>query len=163
MFNIGNVLRDGLILTGIIVVLMILAQRVNPRLFIQDYPEDIQAAVPPKTRAEERQTRWLGIPFILAMLLVPFFSTLGLKQAGGSFSALLANAFGVVFFFNVFDLLVLDWLIFCGITPKSIVIPGTEGMAGYKDYGFHFRGFLKGTLLSAVFGLVMAGVVHFIG
>ena len=70
MFNIGNVLRDGLILTGIIVVLMILAQRVNPRLFIQDYPEDIQAAVPPKTHAEERQTRWLGIPFILAMLLV---------------------------------------------------------------------------------------------
>ena len=163
MFNIGNVLRDGIILTGIILVLMVLAQRINPRLFIQDYPEDIQAAVPPKTRAEVRQTRWLGIPLILAMLLVPFLSTLGLKQAGGSFSALLANAFGVVFFFNVFDLLVLDWLIFCGMTPKSIVIPGTEGMAGYKDYGLHWRGFLKGTLLSAVLGLVIAGVVQFIG
>lgn len=163
MLNIGSVMRDGLILTGIIVVLMILAQRVNPRLFIQDYPEDIQAAVPPKTRAEKRLTLLIGIPFLLVMLLAPLFSTLSLKHAGASFGALFANAFGVVFFFNLFDLLVLDWLIFCSITPKSIVIPGTEGMAGYKDYGFHFRGFLKGTLLSAILGLLIASGVHFLG
>jgi len=163
MINFIGILRDGLILTGIIVLLMILAQRINPRLFIQDYPEDIQAAVPPKTDAEKRLTLLIGIPFLLVMLLAPFFSTLSLKQAGASFGALFANAFGVVFFFNLFDLLVLDWLIFCSITPKSIVIPGTEGMAGYKDYGFHFRGFLKGTLLSAILGLVIAGGVHFLG
>lgn len=163
MINITGILRDGMILIGLVLVVMILAQRINPRLFIQDYPEDIQAAVPPKTPAEERQTLWLGIPMLLIMILVPFLSTLSLKQAGAAFGALFANAFGVVFFFNLFDLLVLDWLVFCWITPQYIVIPGTEGMAGYKDYGFHFRGFLKGMLLSVILGLVIAGVVNYLG
>jgi len=36
-------------------------------------------------------------------------------------------------------LLILDWLIFVTIQPSFIVIPGTEGMAGYKDYWFHFQ------------------------
>jgi len=35
---------------------------------------------------------------------------------------------------------VLDWLIFVTIQPDFVVIPGTEGLAGYKDYGFHFLG-----------------------
>jgi hypothetical protein len=32
-------------------------------------------------------------------------------------------------------------------------------MAGYKEYGYHFRGFLKGTVLSAVAGAIIAGIV----
>jgi len=30
------------------------------------------------------------------------------------------------------------------IQPQLIDLLGTEGMAGYKDYGFHLRAFLKG-------------------
>ena len=52
---------------------------------------------------------------------------------------------------------------FCTITPKFVVIPGTEGMSGYKDYGFHFRGFIIGTLLSAISAVVIAGLVLLIG
>lgn len=33
----------------------------NPRLMFQDYPKDVQAAVPPKTTGERRETRWWGI------------------------------------------------------------------------------------------------------
>jgi hypothetical protein len=32
-------------------------------------------------------------------------------------------------------------------------------MAGYKDYGFHFRGFLIGMLITVATSTVMAGVV----
>jgi hypothetical protein len=49
-----------------------------------------------------------------------------------------------VFVFNVVDWLILDWFMFCTLTPRLVVIPGSEGLAAYKDYGFHFRGFLHG-------------------
>lgn len=47
-------------------------------------------------------------------------------------------------FVSLADLIILGWIIFCVITPNFIVIPGTRGAAGYKDYRFHFFGFLKG-------------------
>jgi hypothetical protein len=65
----------------------------------------------------------------------------------------------VLLVFNLVDLLILDWLLFCTITPRWIVIPGTAGMAAYKDYLFHFRAFLKGTALCALAGGVVAGIV----
>jgi len=60
--------------------------------------------------------------------------------------------------FNVFDLLVLDWLLFCTIQPRFMALPGTEGMAAYGDYGFHAVGFLKGTVFSLVAGSLTAGL-----
>ncbi|MBN1249036.1 MAG: hypothetical protein JXC32_15360 [Anaerolineae bacterium] len=57
----------------------------------------------------------------------------------------------------------LDWLMFCFITPKFVVIPRTEGMAAYKDYGYHFRASLTGTVLSIVAGLVIAAIVSLLG
>jgi hypothetical protein len=66
---------------------------------------------------------------------------------------------GIVFVFNVVDWLILDWFMFCTLTPRLVVIPGSEGLAAYKDYGFHFRGFLHGTVYSILGGLVIAGIV----
>jgi hypothetical protein len=51
---------------------------------------------------------------------------------------------------------------YCTITPRFVVIPGTEGMAGYKDYVFHLRGFLIGSVISAAGGLVIAALVTFV-
>ncbi len=104
------------------------------------------------------------------MLLVgfPFFFILAFKQANSSncsFLILFVNAFGVIgviWIFNLFDLLVLDWLIGCTFTPKFAIILGTEGAAGYKDYAFHFRGFLIGTVLSVIVGMIIAGIVFFL-
>jgi hypothetical protein len=160
--NISRTLFDGGILAIAASLGVMIALRLNPRIWLQDYPEDIQAKAPPKTAREKQLSLLVGIPLFALMIAVPFVSTLWLKQRSGdpvSFLSLLANAFGVVFVFNVVDWLMLDWLIFCTITPKFVVIPGTEGMAGYKDYWFHFRGFLVGTALSAVAGLVIAGIV----
>ena len=63
--------------------------------------------------------------------------------------------FIAVFVFNLFDLLVLDWLLFCTIQPRMMVLPGTQGMAGYRDYRFHFIGFLKGLGFCLFGGLVI--------
>ncbi len=166
MYNFGKAILDGLLLSIIASFLIIISLYINPRTWLQDYPKDIQAKVPPKTSFERRLSLLMGIPFILVLIIVPFFSTLTLKQQTGvssSFITLFINAFGVVFIFNLVDWLLLDWLMFCTITPKFLIIPGTEGMAGYKNYGFHFRGFIIGTVLSIGAALIFASVVFLIG
>ena len=165
MIDISKILLDGALLSILSSILLIVVLWINPRLFLQDYPDEIQAVVPPKTELEKRQALIPGIPFLLLLFAVPFISTLILKHQSVetiSFFSLFLNAFGVAFLFNLVDLLVLDWLLFCYITPGFLVIPGTEGMEEYKDYGYHFRAFLIGTILSIAAGLVIAGLVVFL-
>ena len=133
----------------------------NPRLMLQDYPPAIKAIVPPKTEQEKRLSTWLGLPFILILLVFPIYATFFFEGRIGdaSFLSLWLYAFGIAFAFNLWDWLILDWLVFCTITPKQFVIPGSEGHPAYKDYFFHFRGFLIGTVFSAVMGLIAAGIV----
>jgi hypothetical protein len=134
----------------------------NPRLMLQDYPPAIKGIVPPKTEQEKRLSIWLGLPFILILFAFPVYATFVFQaRAGGEpgFLSLWFYAFGIAFAFNLWDWLVLDWLVFCTITPKQFVIPGSEGHPAYKDYFFHFRGFLIGTVFSAVMGLIAAGIV----
>lgn len=131
----------------------------NPRLMLQDYPPAIQAIVPPKTVREKRLSTWLGMPFLVVLLLFPIYAAgLFLARSGGSFLEVWLYAFGLFFAFNLWDLLVLDWLVFCTLTPRRFVIPGSEGHPAYKDYAFHFRGFLIGTVFSLVASLIAAPV-----
>jgi hypothetical protein len=133
----------------------------NPRLMLQDYPPAIKAIVPPKTEQEKRLSTWLGLPFILILLVFPIYATFFFegRMGGASFLSLWLYAFGIAFAFNLWDWLALDWLVFCTLTPRQFVIPGSEGHPAYKDYFFHFRGFLIGTVFSAVMGLIAAGIV----
>lgn len=163
MLNLTKILTDGAVLSLLASLWLIVAWRVNPHIFLHDYPVEIQEKVPKKTKTEKRLTYVFGIPFMLLLLLGPFFSALSLKAQGEvQFWALWLNAAGVVFVFNVVDWLILDWFMFCTITPRFVVIPGSEGMAAYKDYGFHFRGFLHGTVYSILGGLFIAGIVSII-
>ncbi len=129
--------------------------RVNPRLMPRSYPKDVQATVPPQTPVEKRQTLYWALPFWLCMLGFPLLAALSAKAAYGNAVEIFFSAAGVIFFFNLVDWLILDWLIVCTITPKFMVLPGTEGMAGYKNYGMHFRGFLIGTVLACMIGLLI--------
>lgn len=158
-----RMLTDGFIVTAFGTVMVITALAINPRLFLQDYPKAIQARVPPKTPDEKRLSLIIGLPFVGVVLIAPLVSTWVLdQQLGGdlSFWVAFANIFGIVMIFNLFDLLVLDVLWLCTFTPKMAIIPGTEGMAEYKDYGYHFKVHTPATvvmaLVSAVAALVMA-------
>jgi len=165
MLNITRIIVDGAILSVLASLFIIVTLRLNPRIWLQDYPKDVQAKVPPKTPQEKHLSLVLGIPFLLLLVAIPFVSFLTMKyQTQGQipFWVLFINSFSVAFIFNLVDWLILDWLMFCTITPGFLVITGTEGMAGYKDYLFHFRGFLIGSVLSAIAGLVIATIVLFL-
>lgn len=134
----------------------------NPRLMLRSYPKDVQAAVLPQTKAEKRQTLYWALPFWLCLLGFPVAAALTAKAAHGSLLEVFLSAAGVLFLFNLVDWLILDWLVVCTITPRFVVLPGTEGMAGYKNYGMHFRGFLIGTGLAVFLGLLITIVLTFL-
>jgi hypothetical protein len=152
----------GLAACVLLVVWLVLLGRTNPRIMLQDYPRDVQAAVPPKTAAQRRQTILWALPLFLVFLGFPVAAALTAEAAGGDVLTSALCAFGVGMVINLFDLLILDWLLFCTWTPSFVVLPGTAGMAGYKDYGLHFRGFLKGLVISAALGAIVAGLVYLV-
>ena len=160
MIDFSQLLIDSAIYVAIATALLLGLVLYNPRLMLQDYPPAIQAVVPSKTEAEKRQSTLLGLPFLLALLVLPFVFVFRLPET--SFLGFFLYAFGVVWAFNVWDWLVLDWLVFCTITPKIFVIPGSEGHPAYKDYVFHFRGFLIGTVFSLVMALITATAAYFL-
>jgi len=161
----SRVVIDGAMLSAAAMLLIFGSLRANPRIWLNDFPPDIRKAVPPKTDAEKRQSLAWGLPFLAILLGGPLVSTALLeRQSGGcaTFGALFLNGFGVALFFNVVDLLIVDWLVLCRFTPHFLVIPGTEGNAGYKDYGHHFRGFIIGTAMSALLGTLTAAGIYLI-
>ena len=161
-----HIVRDGLILSLLATLFILVSIRINPRLWLGDYPKPIQTQVPPKDEQEKRLSRWIGIPFMLLLLGVPLVSAWRLQALGEGllpFASLVLIAAGVAFVFNLVDLLLIDWLVFCTLTPDFIILPGTKGHPAYKDYAFHFRGFLTGTLFSAVLGLLLGGIVWLAG
>jgi hypothetical protein len=127
---------------------------------LQDYPKDVQAAVPPKTDAERRETIWWSLPLLGCVFVPPLAAAIvaKLQLPDLSFAGAFANAFIVMLAFDLFDLLVLDWLWFCTLTPRFVVLPGTEGLAGYRDYGAHLRGFLIGLGLALAASAVIGGL-----
>lgn len=157
------IIRDGAVLSALATLVILLSLRANPRIWLNDFPPDLRAAVPPKTDVEKRQSLWWGLPLFAVLFGGPVVSCLRLEhqlQGTASFGALFMHAYAVALVFNLVDLLVIDWLVVCAWTPRWLVIPGTEGMAGYSNYRHHFRGFLIGCIASAVVALPAAALAY---
>jgi hypothetical protein len=156
---IKRILIDGAILTVIVAPIMVLALYINPRMALSDYPEDVKAAVPPRTKKEKRQGILIGLPFLLVVIAVPLYSTWLVKQQNGgviTYWMAFVTIFGVYLIPFLFDLIVLDILVFSTWTPKFLVIPGTEGMPGYKDYSLHLKAHTRGSVILIVFSALLA-------
>jgi len=133
----------------------------NPRYMMQDYPPEITSGIPPQTAEEKRSAMRYGLPFMLILAGFPLVYGLVTKFSGGmGFADNLLRIFFLMFSFNLVDLLVLDWMIFCWLTPDFLVLPGTKGHPGYKNYRFHFIGFLKGTLIVSAASLVFTALIE---
>ena len=155
-----RVLIDGAILSAALGVVILGSLYYNARLWLHDYPKEVQAKVPPITPREKRDRKIVMLIFFAAMLGILAYSVAGLRSAqGGSVPFLTAylHFFGVFSLFNLFDAVVLDLLILTFMRPKFAVIPGAEGMEYlYHNWGMHLANFLKGIIFSAVFSLPFA-------
>jgi hypothetical protein len=162
-FSPKRVLVDGTILNVLISIIVYGSIYVNPLFWISDYPPDIQEAVGP-VGVPIGQKLVVGVLFLCIIVGVPLYSNAKLRRQNNgklSFLAAFIHSALIFFYFAVWDLVVLDWLIFVTIQPDFIVIPGTKGLAGYRDYWFHFKvSFLGWTqwISILVVGLVTAGL-----
>jgi hypothetical protein len=160
-----RILRDGALLSVVASTYLLVLLRFNPRIFLKHFPKEIRKIVPPKSEKERRISILLGVPLGLLFIGSTFASALlwrASAQGSRSFWELFAHVFGLFFLFNLVDLLILDWLIVCRFTPSWLIIPGTEHIMMPKEYLYHFKGFLMGTVVSVIGGLAIAALLHFL-
>ena len=154
----------GGVLSLVMSVMIVVSLRLSPESWLGDYPRDIQEKHGPMSRRSQRLKWVFGVPILLPPLLFGAALLARLQGVAGSaipfWQAALA-VFVMWMIFNLVDLVIIDWLLFVYIQPDFIVLPGTEGLAGYKDYYFHFRAFLVGCALCTVFALLIAGGYRF--
>lgn len=156
-----HMILEGLIYSVVLALIVTVSQLFNPRLWLNCYPKAIQDMVRPRTKSEMRTKLVVGIPFMLIMLGYPLYSTYVLKAGMGSsytYFIGLCNLMVIQNSFNLLDLIILDWLIFCTIKPRYLMLEGTEGMSEYRDYVFHLKAAGKGLLISVMFSAVAAAI-----
>ncbi|MBZ0280200.1 MAG: hypothetical protein K8L97_05635 [Anaerolineae bacterium] len=160
MLSIQRILIDGSLLSLALGLLIMASLYYNPRLWLQDFPAEIRAKLPPVTPREKRDQYILMIPFMLLMFGFPVYSAVQLKLAnGGSIDFLTAylHIALIAHIFNLFDAVVLDWLILTVMKPKFAIPPGAEGMEYLlADMSMQFKNFLKGIVICTVFSLPLA-------
>jgi hypothetical protein len=161
MTSIKTLFFTGIIYNLLTTAALLLLVWANPRYMMQDYPSEITAHIPPQTREEKKASLICGFPFLFILagfpLVLGFIGKFSWQQ---SFLQIGLQFFTLVFSFNLVDLLILDWLVFCTLTPSFMVLPGTQGNPGYKNYRFHFIAFLKGSLFSVIASVCFAGLIE---
>ena len=160
-----NILIHGFLMSAVLTIILLGSIAYNPRLWLRTYPDDVKAKVPPKTKKEKRLALVFQIPFMIIMLGVPTVSTITLKRNMAedfTFLTGFVNFAGISTIFNLVDTVIIDWGVFCSITPKFITINGTEGLEGYKDYKMHLKAFIKGLMITAVLSFVFTGIIYLV-
>ena len=159
---ISHALIYGVILSAVLFPLTMGLVWLNPEIMLKDYPPDIQAKYGPMSERSKRQRIPVAIFFVAVLFGIVAQSFMGVRANTGDdipFLAAFVHLFVMFSIFNLLDWLVLDWLIVVTIRPRFMILPGTEGLAGYADYGFHFRGFLIGSVIVFFTSLLIAGVI----
>lgn len=162
---VNHAVKFGLVLSAVLFGLILLVLRANPEIMLKDYPADVQARWGPMTGRTKRQRLLVAALVLIMMFVVVAWSLRSLpSRAAGDVSFAGAYAHFVVMFgtLNLLDWLLLDWpLVYW--QPRFIVLPGTEGMAGYRSYWLHFRGFLIGIPIvlagSALFAAIVSSLI----
>jgi hypothetical protein len=146
----------GLIFGAVFCAATLIIGRINAAMLLNDYPPDVRAAFGPMSATLRRQAQIASLPLLTALLLVIVLALAQLRRLTGELEWLPTFIVLVVIFqvWNLVDLLILDWFLLMTLRPRFMILPGTEGLAGYRDFGFHFRKFLAGIL----FTLLLAGV-----
>jgi hypothetical protein len=157
-----NALLHGLIWSGIWVIALYVTFKFVPHALVHNYPKELQelAGIPAKSKRLTTIVSLLVWAVIIGYYLFAVLWTFRF-QAGGFFD-MVVFSFIVFMVWNIFDLVIMDWLLFCTVQPSVMVLKGTKGHPAYKDYKFHFIGFLKGIVIAAIFALAIGGVSYLI-
>lgn len=153
----------GLALSVLFTAALFAGAAASRDFLLNDYPPAIQRQYGKPKSARGRQVALVFAVFVWAVCAVPLMvaAMVGLDGAlddGLEFLPAAVCAALVFATLTVWDLVVVDWIIFAGLRPRLLVLPGTEGMPEYRDLRFHATAALKGSPLIVVVGLVTGGI-----
>jgi hypothetical protein len=160
---IEKALIHGIILSVGLCGWILIILRVNPRFEMKSYPKEILDGVDKQTTKEKIGFVSMALPVMLLVIGYILFSLVQIYQYKDiSFIILFSHLFISFMVWNLVDLFVMDWLLFCKINPNFMVLPGTKGNPGYKNYQYHFIGFIKGIFICLVGAVILAMIAYFI-
>ena len=132
-----------------------------PLIWLSDAPDDIQQAMGPLSKRDQRIRGLVGIPTLMVVVGILVYSIIQLAtlaQGVVSFGTIALSIFLIIQVFNLVDLIIIDWLILVLIRPSFLTVPGTEQFHGPQAYLFHFYAFLKGSIGALIASLVIAAI-----
>lgn len=156
-------LKYGALLGAFFTVVVLGMAYLEPSMMMHDYPRAIQerarlpnTSPPPWLEPTMAALLWGGCLTIL------FYANREINHRHGFRFLDTAATFLLAFTAVAFaDIVVIDWLIVATLTPKFLVLPGTEGMREYKDYGFSLKpAQLRGAPLLALLSLLGAAAFN---
>ncbi|MFT3983445.1 MAG: hypothetical protein QM697_06035 [Lachnospiraceae bacterium] len=151
-----------IILCIIFTLLILIPQFKNPLSQITSYPPAIRERVEslPQYKNSLSQTKKKSIVRKITGTLVAVIILALLAYYSGktTFISAFIHVFLLFFAVNMYDLIVLDLLVFPN--SKKVIIPGTEDMTvAYKNPKHHIIGAFKGILIGIAAALLAAGFV----
>jgi hypothetical protein len=144
--------------------MIVVSLMINKEMWLQDYPPDVKARWGPISEKARRQHFVFAIFFFGVLIGAIAYDVIQLELVLGTPPSILAIFVSIVIvlaLFNLVDAVIIDWLILLVLWPGLGVLPGTEGMADYKDARRWTINLLKGFALAPLAGALVAGVVYF--
>jgi membrane-associated HD superfamily phosphohydrolase len=134
----------------------------NPLSQIVSYPTAIRKRVeslPEYQNVIKKIERKNIVKKIIASILIAIiFAAISYFSGAKTFLKTLVNTFIMFFVVNLYDLIVLDIIIFCH--SKNLIIKGTEDMVKeYKKPKHHIIGFIKGICIGIIVSIISGGIV----
>ncbi|NSC19821.1 hypothetical protein FM076_00750 [Streptomyces albus subsp. chlorinus] len=153
----------GLVLSLFFTAAVFAGAAASRDFLLDDYPPAIQRRYGKPKSARGRRVATLFGVFVWGVCGLPLMTAamIGLDGAladGLEFLPAAVCAALVFATLTAWDLVVLDWMVLAGLRPRLLVLPGTEGMAEYRDLRFHLNAALKGSPVILVVGLLTGGI-----
>ncbi len=138
---------------------------IDPVSFVNDYPSEIQKQYyisQHKEAVTEKITKISFIKKIIGLIIFALvFGWMAHIAGAQSFTEALIAIYGYMIVISLFDVLVLDWILFANV--KKLRLPGTENMdKEYHQKWFHVKAMFPMIPVFLVGGIVIAGLMIFI-
>lgn len=153
---------ECILLCGVFTVLILIPQFKNPLSQIASYPPAIQkrvASLPQyKNTFQGVKQKNITRKIVGTLLLIFIFAAIAFYSGSKTFAKAFIYVFALFFVVNMFDLFVLDIIVFAN--SKKVIIPGTEDMVKeYKSPWHHVKGACKGIIIGTLVAALSGGLV----
>jgi hypothetical protein len=134
----------------------------NPISQIVSYPTAIRKRVESLSEYQDIvktiEQKNIAKKIIGSILLAIIFAIISYLSGNKTFLRTVINTFIIFFVVNLYDLIVLDIIIFCH--SKKLIIKGTEDMIEeYKNPKHHLIGFMKGICIGFIVSITSGGII----